>query len=517
MNSTTSMNRFSCLAICGLALLQTLVAGINVPYYFQPAPFTRRDLSVTKVQRELGPLLSNTSAIFGPSDARYDNATERWDAFLTPDVEIVARVGQESDVSIIVKYCNANSIDFMAVNRGHAITSTISSFKGLQIDLGLLQAIDIQLDAKSAWLQGGTYGGLVVDYLWDKGYVATTGSCACIGLMGPGLGGGHGRYQGLYGLVSDNIISLNVVLADASAITVNSTSNPDLFWAMRGAGHNFGIVTSFQLQIHPRLVDTWHYHNYVWTQDKLEQVFEALNAFHGNGTTPVLMGSNAGQFAIVPNISETEAMLIWGFGYAGPAADAEKLLEPFNAISAVSEESGDVPFPEIAHLQGTGLEDATCQDGSSYAGSTLYSLVYNVTAERQIYNLFNEKIALYPEFAAGASFLHEGYSDQAVVAVDPASSAFPHRDEHHLLYFLLAMDKGSYSTDAAWQWAAEVRDIWAAGQPTRLPATYVNYALGSESLESIYGDEPWRLERLRSLKAKYDPDNRFRYYNPFVL
>lgn len=125
--------------------------------------------------------------------------------------------------------------------------------------------------------------------------------------MGPGLGGGHGRYQGLYGLITDSIISLNVVLANSSAIMVNSTSNPDLFWAMRGAGHNYGIVTSFQLQIHPRLVDTWHYHNYIWTQDKLEQVFETLNTFHGNGTTPVLMGTNAGQFAIVPNISETEA------------------------------------------------------------------------------------------------------------------------------------------------------------------------------------------------------------------
>lgn len=131
-------------------------------------------------------------------------------------------------------------------------------------------------------------------------------------------------------------------------------------------------------------------------------------------------------------------MLIWGFGYAGPAADAEKLLEPFNAIGALSEESGDVPYPEIADVQGNGLENATCQSGSSYAGSTIYSLVYNVTAERQVYNLFNKKIALYPEFAAGASFLHEGYSDQAVTAVDPASSAFPHRDEHHLLYVCTA-------------------------------------------------------------------------------
>jgi hypothetical protein len=86
------------------------------------------------------------------------------------------------------------------------------------------------------------------------------------------------------------------------------TQSTDLFFCrgMQGAGHNFGIVTSFELKIHPKNLETWHYHNYVFTQDKLEPFFKALNTFHNNGSTPVLMALNMGGFAMDPSISETE-------------------------------------------------------------------------------------------------------------------------------------------------------------------------------------------------------------------
>lgn len=136
--------------------------------------------------------------------------------------------------------------------------------------------------------------------------VLATGSNGCVGLLGPALGGGLGRYQGQYGLISDNFASLNVVLANGTATTVSAKSNSDLFWAMKGAGHNFAIVTSAYIKIYPRKASTWHYHNYVWSQDKLEKVFKALNKFQGKGQIPALMGVNFGQFSIEPEISQTE-------------------------------------------------------------------------------------------------------------------------------------------------------------------------------------------------------------------
>ena len=124
--------------------------------------------------------------------------------------------------------------------------------------------------------------------------------------MGAGLGGGHGRYEGLHGLVADNIIHLNVVLADGAEISVNAKTNADLFWAMKGAGHNFGIVTSLKLKIYPNEIPIWHYHNYFWTGDKLEAVFEELNKIGDRGNAPPKLSVNYGQVYINQSVSETE-------------------------------------------------------------------------------------------------------------------------------------------------------------------------------------------------------------------
>lgn len=137
-------------------------------------------------------------------------------------------------------------------------------------------------------------------------HLLATGSTGCVGLMGAALGGGHGRYEGLYGLVQDNIVHYNVVLANGKEIGVNETSHPDLLYALKGAGHNFAIVTSVVKTIYPR--ENWYQKTYTWTQDKLETVFEALNKFHksANGTTPVRMGVNYGAIIMNTSISTTE-------------------------------------------------------------------------------------------------------------------------------------------------------------------------------------------------------------------
>lgn len=126
--------------------------------------------------------------------------------------------------------------------------------------------------------------------------------------MGAGLGGGHGRYDGFYGMVIDNLLSLNVVLANGHAVTVSNTSHPDLWWGMRGAGHNFGIVTSFNIKVYDRTVDTWFYVTYLFTQDKLEDVFEAANQMMGNGTQRKEL-MNYFVYGWVPAVSTTEVSI----------------------------------------------------------------------------------------------------------------------------------------------------------------------------------------------------------------
>lgn len=519
---------------CSLAIFQTLSAGAVIPRYFQTVPVTRRQLSSTRIQQELGGQVTNTTTIFGPDDSRYDDATSRWNNFAVPRVRVVIEPGEESDISTIVstigqcyiegleltviqvQYCNENSIEFLTYNRGHGYPKSLGSFNGIQINLANLKNITIQPNGESAWFEGGAYDGEVSRYLWEQGYVTTTGACDCVGMMGPGLGGGHGRHEGLYGMISDNIRQLNIVLADGTSIRVNETSYPDLLWGMKGAGHNFGIVTSFEMNIFPRGPETWHYHNYMWRSDKIDDVFNALNAFHNNGSTPVNMAINFGLVYINSTITEEEPIIWWTFGYRGSAEEAEQLLVPFNAIETVYDEIGDIPYPQIADIQGTGEQGFLCQHNKIRISSTAGLQVYNLTAEHQIFDGFQQRIKENLELAKGGVIVHEGYSTEGVDTKNPDDSAYPFRDDHHLMLFNAIIAPNSGLEDAAWEWANEVAAQWNGGQPDRLPNAYVNYASGLEPVEQWYGHEPWRLERLRDLKAQYDPNNRFRFYNPIV-
>ncbi|KAI1734122.1 hypothetical protein F4680DRAFT_454307 [Xylaria scruposa] len=490
-------------AYCFTLLPATVISSPIVPHYFQRKLFSRGNITVATIDNELGSRLSNGSLIFGSDSPLWSDATSRWDTLVRPGVQVVVEPAAESDIAEIIKYCNDNSFEFLVKNRGHGITTTLSTFSGVEIYVDRLESITIQSDDESAILQAGTYGGQVIETLWDEGYVTTTGATRCVGLMGPALGGGHGRLDGLYGLVTDNIIHYNVVLANGTEIGVNETSHPDLLWALKGAGHNFAVVTSVVKKIYPKDTNTWHYHNYTWTQDKLETVFEALNIFHKsyNGTTPPKMGVNYGSIIMDTSVSTTEPVLKWGFYYAGPADEAEELLAPFNAIGAVAEDMFDASYPEVSDIT---AED--CAPGP-LAISSAMTLEYNVTAERALYNNYLTNAAKYPELAT-----------TAYQAVPFDSTAYPHREENHIMFFATAAPNGSNLLEAANAWAKEATDIWNAGQPNRQPRTYVNYAMGHdyETLDSIYGYEPWRLERLRSLKDTYDPENRFRFYVPIV-
>ncbi|KEY64676.1 hypothetical protein S7711_02876 [Stachybotrys chartarum IBT 7711] len=515
------MGQLKFLAVCGLTLSSFLPQAVAAPHSCPDGLclVTRTNVSNDQVSRELGPLLSCGAKIFGPEDPNFAESTTRFQAFQPPNIELVVQVARERDVSTAISYADRNSLPFYVTNRRHGLAVSQGSFTGIQIDVTQLQNITISEDGTYALFQGGTYDQQVIEYLWERGYVTTTGSCACVGMLGPGLGGGHGRYQGLYGLISDNIRSLNVVLANGTEIYVSNTSHPDLYWGMQGAGHNFGAVTSFELNIFPRLVDTWYFKNYLYTEDKLEELFERLNTLDNMGTQPAEL-MNFGFFHVNTEFNEThltstKPLIWWSFSYAGPQADAEAYLGPFDSLGPINVTDGNVPYPEALHAVGTGLDDPMCDHGVNHIVGTAGTQLYNITTQRAVFELFREKIAEYPGLVA-TYVVMEAYSLGAVLAKDPDSSAFPMRDDYLLLQ-ISANYLPDPSLDApALEWAQQTIDLWNEGQPERRPTTYVNYGLGTESLESIYGYEPWRLERLRDLKRRYDPYNKFRYYVPLI-
>ncbi|KAF4988025.1 hypothetical protein FGRMN_10019 [Fusarium graminum] len=494
-----------------------LAAGSTVPSYFRAGYFTPPTLDHARVQTELGEHLSSTTTFASPQNPEFPDATSRWSNWGEPTVQLVITPGEEADVSAIVKYCVKNGIEFLAYNRGYAFTSTFKSFNGVLISLVNLNRITIQPDGKSAWFQGGTDVSQVVNHLWDRGFITTTGSAQCVSLLGPGLGGGYGDQQGAHGMISDNFLQLNVALADGSAIRVNSTCHEDLFWGLKGAGHNFGIVTSVEMNIFPRESEFWYYHNYIWRGDKLVDVFNAVNDLSTNGSLPVNMAVNYGTFMMNTTITDKEPVILWTFLYSGPTEEALPYMAKFDAIGAAWDEKGQLPYPDIPVARFNSLNATLCQKFDVDKMITTAGLqVYNITTELEIWKRFQQRIDSDPELAASAFMVHEGYSNQAVLSVDPDDSAYPFRDDYHLMMFQGILAPNSSKKHDMWEWAREVKDLWNAGQPGRKPDAYVNYANGYEGPEQWYGYEPWRLEKLRRLKAKYDPKNRFRFFNPII-
>ncbi|KAI4122689.1 MAG: hypothetical protein LQ338_005671, partial [Usnochroma carphineum] len=414
-----------------------------------------------------------------------------------------------------VKFARKYNIDFLAVNRAHGTTKALSNVNhGIQINLRRLRDITIAKDGNSATLGGGVHNDDVVSALAAQGKASGSGAAGCVGLMGAGLGGGYGRYEGFYGLVLDNIIDMNVVLANGTHTFVSATSHPDLYWAMRGAGHNFGIVTKLTYKIHDEISPTWYLSTMVYKGDKVQQVFNQLNKLVANGTMPAKV-INYALFAINPSVSTTEPVITVNIFYVGTAEEAEPYAKPFWDLGPVSIQNFSTSYPEIFYAAGTGINDYVCQEplGPSY----LYPMglqTYNVPVIGQLFKLFSDKVKGNPKFNQSNVML-EGYSLEAVKAVDPASTAFAHRDDNILIGFLPKWPNNSGLDREAEDWAKQARTLVQAGTvPPRPLSAYVNYAHGDEPLQAIYGYEPWRLDKLRRLKREYDPEFKFKFYNP---
>ncbi|KAK7961974.1 FAD-linked oxidoreductase chyH [Apiospora aurea] len=193
--------------------------------------------------------LSKTASIYWPGSGDFEDIVACWSNLSVPVANIVVVPGIEEDVVQIVNFANEHSVPFLATNGFHGAITTLGEMShGIEIYLSRLNTVEILQDGLTAKIGGGIRAKNLIDALWDAGKQTVTGACECVGYLGPGLGGGHGWLQGHHGIISDQYLSSHVVLANGSLVNIDETS--DLFWGMKGAGHNFDIVTSVTSNIY---------------------------------------------------------------------------------------------------------------------------------------------------------------------------------------------------------------------------------------------------------------------------
>ncbi|KAL8814431.1 MAG: hypothetical protein Q9223_006341 [Gallowayella weberi] len=461
------------------------------------------------IQQDLGGQLSPEAKVYYPGNPGYTTATTRWSAASHPEFLVVVVPATDQDVVVAVKYANKNKIPFLAVNRGHGTSIDMNNLRyGINIYVRNLDNITIAPNGHSAILGGGVYSDQLIQTLALKGKTAATGACTCVGVVGAGLGGGLGRYQGLFGLVADNFLEMTVITASGAIHTVSENRNADLFWAMRGAGHNFGIVTSFEYKINDS-IPSWYIATYIYTKEKLEAVFSALNDQNDNSNQPKELTTYT-VFAFDPNIS-AEPVIIVSLWYAGPAASAHPYTLPFLALNPrLTTKNDSIPYPSLADAVGTGINSPICKPGLSVNIFPTGILKFNLSTNRQVYNLYAELVTQHPGFA-GSVVQFEAYSMLGIRSVKAESTASS---------FLARYPPSSSDDDIAPLYGHQFRTLFHNGDtPARSSFqrplnTYINHAYGDESMEMMYGYEKWRLGKLKKLKREWDPRGAFGWFHP---
>lgn len=306
---------------------------------------------------------------------------------------------------------------------------------------------------------------------------------------------------------------MKIVLANGTLHTIDAKS--DLWWAMKGAGHNFGIITSITVKIYDLKETNWAIETLMFTGDKVEAIYQAANDHLLQNGTQAVDIINWSYWFNIPDFDKP--VIAFYIIQEGVTTVDSAYAQPFHDIGPFSIEPQSGTYRDLGAWTGISVTDAPCQKaGFANPRFPIYLEKYNPTAQRQVYDLF-QSITHGDSPFSNALFMFEGYSMQGVKAIDSASTAYAYRGDNLLVAPLLQYKPdGPALDDLAAKYGNQIRTLLHQGSGRSQMHSYVNYAYGDESPSGWYGHEDWRQTRLRSLKAKYDPAGRFSFYAPIV-
>ncbi|KAI2612799.1 FAD-binding domain-containing protein [Hypoxylon fragiforme] len=461
--------------------------------------------------KALEDVLSPGAKVYYPNSTEFTTLTTRWSALAEPKVNVAVVPAVEDDVVKTIRYANKAKLPVLAFNGAHAAITTLARMQGgIEIYMGQLSSVTIAEDQKTVTVGGGTLTKAVTDALWNAGKQTVTGTCECVSVLGPALGGGHGWLQGHYGLAADQFVSMNVVLADGTLHKIDASS--DLWWAMKGAGQNFGIVTSVTSKIYDIEQYDWAIETLIFSGDQVEAIYQAANDHLS--TVPVNI-INWSYWLNIPGIDPDKPVILFYIIQEGAKSVDPAITKPFHDLNPISidAESGD--YRDLARWTQIALESAPCQkSGLANPRFPVYVKRYNVPAQKLAYAAFAAEVSGDSPFSSSI-FMFEAYPVQGVQAVDSNSAAYAFRGDSILTAPLITYTPAGDELDQqAAQLGNKLRDIVHQGTGNEELHVYVNYAFGNESPQNWYGNEQWRQHRLKALKKKYDPKGRFSFFAP---
>lgn len=333
--------------------------------------------------------------------------------------------------------------------------------------------------------------------------------------MGPALGGGHGWLQGRYGLLADQFVSMKIVLADGTLKTVDAKH--ELMWALKGAGHNFGIVTSVTSKIYDIKHSDWAIETHIYSGDQVEQIYKVGNDLINGGNQPVDV-IHWSYWVNDATIDANKPVIIYFLIQEGVKSIDPIHSKPFRDIKPIVTIPDSGSYRDVSRWTGIDMNAPPCQkSGLVNPRFPIYLENFNIPAMRQVYDIYAAGVGGQSIFN-NSIFMFEAYSHQGLRAIDSTTTAFAFRGDNVLAAPLISYKPGGSDLDAkAAALGNQIRDALHKATGRSEKHVYVNYAFGNENQRETYGAEKWRQTKYTSLKKKYDPKGKFSFYNPIKI
>jgi FAD/FMN-containing dehydrogenase len=452
----------------------------------------RRETTVVEIDGFRGRLI-------GPDQADYDASRAVWNGAINRRPRLIARCIGTSDVAAAVLFARDHDLEIAIRGGGHNVAGTAVCNDGIVIDLSAMRGVRVDPVNRRAWVQGGALWGDVDHETQAHGLATTGGIVSHTGVAGLTLGGGVGWLMRKHGLTVDNVLAVDVVTADGKLLRTSENEHPDLFWALRGGGGNFGVVTSFEFRLHS-VGPTVLAGPILWDDTDAGEVLRFYRDFVRDAPdelgTVVRFGA-APPLPIIPEDLHWRQVMMVGICYAGSIEDGQQVLRPLRAFrTPLLDLIGPTPYVGFQ----SALDSTVVHGWNYYWKSThlpeLSDNLIDVIAEHAF------------SCTSQRSYVAMFHLKGAVSRVAEAVTAFGNRQASHAMTLDAVWRPGE---DFGYRDTAWTREFFAALSRFR-KGVYVNFLGGDEDPDRVreaYGDSVY--DRLVNVKTTYDPDNVFHY------
>lgn len=423
-----------------------------------------------------------------PSDPAYDEHRKVHNGLVDKRPGLIARCRTAEDVAAAVRFGRSTGLEIAVRGGGHNPAGRAVCDGGLVVDLSLMRGVAVDADARVARAAGGATWRDVNAATGVYGLGVTSGAVSSTGIGGLTLGGGIGYMLGLHGLAIDNLQSVQLVLADGRIVTASDRDHPDLFWAVRGGGGNFGVATTFEFRLHP--IEHLHGGLIVYPFSEATNLLRLFRDLAADCPDDLELFA---AFVHAPDGSGAR-LAAFAFGHFGSPAEAGRAIE---AMRGLGPRALDTAGPMTYAALNSMLDDGFPRGALNYWKSSFLQSLSDPAIDTLVRTFADCPTPM-------GQFIVE-HIHGAMTRVPQTATAFPHRSEGFNLAIVTQwMDPAQTGASIGW-----TRSTHAAMQPFYRDARYVNYLdhdEGGDPAAQAYGPN---YARLQQIKRQYDPDNVF--------